>query len=275
MRDTAAERKEHPVTDPLRVARYLVDRMGFSVLPVPMGGKIPGVKWRAFQGRQPTDAELVRWFKPGKNNVGIISGPISGIVCVDVDDPEAEEYVKSRVPLTEMMTKTLRGTHRVYRYPDYLVGNRAGIHAPDGRELKLDIRGRGGYFLSPGSLRSNDFRTEAVGKWRPEVLSSLPVFNMTWLEDPIPPPPPRRTDYLTPAFDRAEKWMLKRDPAIEGSHGDHFTYVTVCWMVRDFGLGEVDAMDLLLRWNQRCVPAWRPEELLKKVRNVMGARQYA
>jgi hypothetical protein len=242
--------------------------MGFSVMPVPVGGKVPAIRWKEFQERQPTDDELRRWFAGESNNVGIICGPISGIVVLDVDDPTAEEWVRKHVPETPLMVRTRRGTHRYYRYPAETVKNKAHVKTRDG-ELKLDVRGRGGYVLSVLSVRPDGFRYSRVGLFTPEALSKAPEFQISWLEAPAQREEPQRRNYEGNRMHRAALWMEKREPAIQGQRGDHRTWVTACFLVRDFRLAEQDAMDLMLEWNKTCVPPWRPEELARKVRGAM------
>jgi putative DNA primase/helicase len=66
---------------------------------------------------------------------------------------------------------------------------------------------------------------------------------------------------------RAEKYLDAIPPAIEGSGGDRHTYITCCKLVRDFGLSESEALDLLSSWNRRCDPPWTERELQEKVSN--------
>src|SRR5262249_35343459 len=69
------------------------------------------------------------------------------------------------------------------------------------------------------------------------------------------------------ALARAEKYLAAVPPAIEGNNGDHHTYITCCKLVRDFGLTETEALDLLQDWNNRCQPPWTERELREKIRN--------
>lgn len=71
--------------------------------------------------------------------------------------------------------------------------------------------------------------------------------------------------------ERARKWLEKRGPAIEGKNGDEFTLKTAAAMVRDFALGDDDALELLLNWNQGNSPPWTEAELREKIAH---ARKY-
>ncbi|HSH42637.1 MAG TPA: hypothetical protein VK973_10995, partial [Arenicellales bacterium] len=70
------------------------------------------------------------------------------------------------------------------------------------------------------------------------------------------------------ARDRAVHYLEKEAPeAVEGAAGDQTTYVVAC-RVKDLGVPESEAVDLMLdHWNDRCQPPWAPEELATKVRN--------
>jgi hypothetical protein len=85
--------------------RYL--RLGWSVLAVcppdhvgvgrshgqhcDSPGKAPWGKWKQFQDRVPTEAELrQKWRDNPTLNVGMALGPVSGLIRVDVDGPAGE-----------------------------------------------------------------------------------------------------------------------------------------------------------------------------------------
>lgn len=67
---------------------------------------------------------------------------------------------------------------------------------------------------------------------------------------------------------RAADYLVRRAPlAVEGAAGDHTTFA-VAAKVRDYGVAEADALELLLdHWNDRCSPPWSPEELARKIAN--------
>lgn len=70
---------------------------------------------------------------------------------------------------------------------------------------------------------------------------------------------------------RARAWVAEREPAVEGWGGDQWTFKTCCALIRDFGLAEADALELLLSWNERCDPPWNERELRAKL---VGAARY-
>jgi hypothetical protein len=58
-------------------------------------GKRPWPKWKEHQERPATDTEIRGWWKQiPASNVGIALGPVSGLVRVDVDGPEAERELQ-------------------------------------------------------------------------------------------------------------------------------------------------------------------------------------
>lgn len=264
-------------------ARYLRDVLGFSVIPIASGSKLPAGPWKAFQSRPPTDQELHRGFPVGADRaVGIVTGAVSGLVVVDADSPEALARAEEHLPPTPLQVLTsekapgFRGRHLYFRHPGAgtVVANRARIRL-DGGKVALDVRGDGGQVLAPGSPHPDGGRYEALGEWTPEVLATLPVFQPCWLEEPRPtaPVPSRvRTESQGPsAFERARRWLEHREPAVEGQGGDAHTFATACALVRGFELHDGDALALLCEWNAGCQPPWTERELAEKVAN---ARAY-
>lgn len=73
---------------------------------------------------------------------------------------------------------------------------------------------------------------------------------------------------LPDAISRATEYLASRaEPAVEGAGGDFATY-RVAARLKDYGISEHVAVDLLLdHWNEHCAPPWPPEELERKVAN--------
>jgi Bifunctional DNA primase/polymerase, N-terminal len=71
---------------------------------------------------------------------------VSGIVVVDIDNPDAKEEVKKILPSDYAINSvprsvTGRGWHLVFAHPGVEIKNRTGILP------KVDVRGDGGYFI--------------------------------------------------------------------------------------------------------------------------------
>ena len=261
------------------MARSLVSR-GVSVIPVPRGQKRPHLQWGEFQQRVASTDEVDRWFSRGEHNLAIILGSVSGLVAVDSDSDEAEEWATHHLPPTPMMTRTSKGRHRFYRHPGVPVRNKVKIHAQGG-QIALDVRGDGGYVIGPYSRHPSGHVYEPLGDWT-TPLSELPVFDPAWLpqergeQPPVAPVPAvvRGSAPWTP-FARAQAWLSRRDPAVQGHGGDDWTYITACNMVRDFALSDDEAFALLLEWNQRCVPPWTEGELRVKLASARRSGSHA
>lgn len=92
---------------------------------------------------------LVNLFKgQAAPNLGIATGPVSGIFVLDVDGPMGEASLAQFPALPETLTSTTgRGRHLFFRYPDGLkVFTRSSKMASG-----LDVRGEGGYVVGPPS----------------------------------------------------------------------------------------------------------------------------
>ena len=113
--------------------------------------------------------ELYDWFSRESNNIGIVTGKISGIVVVDLDSEAAQEFAKNnRFPDTPSV-KTPKGYHLYYKYPDnFEVRNfQKRDDLPN-----IDLRGDGGYVVAPPSVHPSGNVYEWVdGK----SLNNLPL----------------------------------------------------------------------------------------------------
>jgi hypothetical protein len=95
-----------------------------------------------------TDPKIISewWTKWPAANIGIATGAVSGIVVVDIDDPDAKEEVKKTLPPDYDLnlvarSVTGRGWHLVFSHPGTEVKNKTRLIE------KVDIRGDGGYFI--------------------------------------------------------------------------------------------------------------------------------
>ena len=123
-------------------------RRGWSPIPIKQGSKEPNLReLRPFLTRKATQEELGAWTWSG---VGIVTGPLSGVLVLDVDGPEGEtELQKHGHPVTPMVRTASGGLHLYFKHPEQHV--RTGIRVAPG----LDVKASGGYVVAPPSVGSN------------------------------------------------------------------------------------------------------------------------
>jgi hypothetical protein len=141
-------------------------RRGVPVFPLRPGEKVPFEGSRGFYDATVDEARIREWWGNCPNaNIGIPTGPASGLLVLDVDHPaglDALEAEYGKLPPTRAHSTGSGGTHLLYRYPD--TGERFGNSSgdlPDG----YDIRGEGGYIVAPPSRTQRPY----------EVLDDLPL----------------------------------------------------------------------------------------------------
>jgi len=138
-------------------AKKLVD-LGVSAIPIKSRDKLPAIfSWKQFQERKPTDQELHEFFDPGDKNIAIVCGKISGgLVVVDFDDLETMNFLIeggiNKFLEKTLVVKTRKGYHAYFRVPENLLQNRRFDN------LKIDIKGEGGYVVAPPSIHKEGSR---------------------------------------------------------------------------------------------------------------------
>jgi hypothetical protein len=146
---------------------------GFSVIPLIPNGKIPAIKsWIEYQNKIATDEELKKWFGNGsKNNIGIVTGKVSGVDVLDFDSQEAVQYAKDHNFPETPLVKTGKGFHCYYLHKDGVRNFQKKDNLPD-----IDLRADGGYVVSPPSIHASGHQYRWVeGKGLDEVpLGELP-----------------------------------------------------------------------------------------------------
>lgn len=244
---------------------------GFKVFPIAAGTKKPLVAdFPAVATCDPdevralwTDPVMDGWALP--HNVGVLTG--GDLLVLDVDTKRGKPGLASLAALElgepTLTVRTPSGGQHLYFRTDREVANSADHPGPG-----LDVRGRHGYVLAPGSAtdvgRYEIERDAAVAAAPPHLIARLAA-------------PRERADTAAPAADldtpeaieRAREFLRTREPAVEGQGGDDWTYRTAA-IVKDMGLSAVMALDVLLEWNERCAPPWSVDELEAKVENAFA-----
>jgi hypothetical protein len=174
--------------------------LGLSLIPLKAGTKepdtdvLPNREWRPFQTARPSIADVQQWFGNGvRRNIGIPLGVVSGVVAIETDSPEAEEWCAANLPPTPMMTRSARGIHRFYRLP---TGPNARADIPSTITIpggtSIEIKKGGQYLVGPGSVHPGKpelgippghVYTE-VEPW-PTTLDAVPEFPIAIILDVV------------------------------------------------------------------------------------------
>lgn len=259
-------------------------RAGFRVFPLKPGQKTPAVPgWQNFAT---TDPDALREWWGGADwrvyaNIGVAGGPFGSngrnLVIMDVDNKNGKngsstlaDLEREHGPLPATVTAiTPTGGFHLYFLSSGPVGNSVEKLGPG-----LDVRGMGGYVVAPGSIiGGNRYEWEEGRSPADMPVAECPEAWVQALRGTAKPkegPTPEPAVSLDDPGDifRALAYLEREAPtATEGAHGDQTTFA-VAARLKDFGVSETDALDLLLNnWNERCSPPWEPEDLARKVAN--------
>lgn len=112
-------------------------RGGFSVIPVKLNSKEPAVKWKDYTERQ-MDSELVPEFFKNGSNIAVVTGRISNLTVLDIDDKELfSGFYDFEKLMDEAKTvvKSPNGYHFWFKYDEEL---KTKQHRNFGFDLKND-----------------------------------------------------------------------------------------------------------------------------------------
>lgn len=252
-------------------------RRGFRVFPLAPGTKRPAIE--RWQELATTDEAVIRkaWSQKAYN-IGVLCG--GGLIGIDIDvkngKPGEASFEALNVPAASLDTFIVRtpsgGRHVYFSGPD--LSNFAGTSLGPG----VDVRGVGGFLVGPGSVLKNGSGSGTYRVERDSPVHEVPAFLVDLCRAG------RRSDVgdLQPAVDlddaaavqRARDWLREAPPAVERQGGDHTTFITAA-RVKDFGVSLEVACELMLDWNERCIPPWTEEGLWEKIANAYRYGQNA
>lgn len=134
-------------------------RMGFSVIPItaPTGGFNDGKKpaipsWLSYTTRKPSDHELDKWFNGTNLNIAVVTGEISDLNVLDIDDEDSYEKIMNVAPWFEetLTVKTGKGYHIYFRPSVHTRTTTFTIN-----DHLHHIKAEGGYVVAPPSTHAS------------------------------------------------------------------------------------------------------------------------
>lgn len=148
-------------------AANLISR-GWSIVPIKRGTKRPPIKnWGMYANRHPEKSEIIGWIKNGWIDFGVMCGPISNLIVVDIDDISAREWAMSNGLSGGPVVATGKGYHHYF-----VGGNDAALTKCIGLGgYKLDIITKGGMVLAPGSMHPSG----TIYEWIDEHAEMMPL----------------------------------------------------------------------------------------------------
>ena len=179
------------------------------------------------------DAWWGRWPEAG---IGVITGAVSGLVVIDLDENDGKNGIAHWADLTagQKMPKTLTATtargglHLVFRHPggEHRVKNSTGKLAPG-----VDVRGDGGYIAAPpvdGRTWGNRSPVAALPEWLQARLLSAGKAVTTKAR----PGGPTLSLIIMDAPERGQgmtnEWMVRAFGLIARTAPDQATYELAC-----------------------------------------------
>ena len=132
------------------INQYL--KYGYSLIPVDKE-KRPCVYWKKHQYKRATVNDILKWhIQFNTLNIGIVTGYISQLAVIDVDDLSLLPDLGKRVPEINQTTRvrTNRGCH----YYFYLNGNK--VKSTNSLfDKRLELKSNGSYIIAPPSVIKN------------------------------------------------------------------------------------------------------------------------
>ena len=239
--------------------------LGFSIVPVPPHGKSPAMPWKQYQTERASKRQLLDWGleEYPHFNYAVITGKLSGIICLDADNGTAEAMIAKHCPATPMLqvSGSGRGRHHIYRYPlNGPVPNRTNLKVHGQEAQGLDVRGDGGLFIGPGSLhRITEQPYLEVVPWTKEMLEAVPVFDPAWLGMDTEPAravtelKTARPDIATSRRQRyAREFLKEKEGSVAGQgKAEKYCFALASALIHGLDMSHEEAEEPLVEWGEK------------------------
>ena len=226
---------------------YYYRSKGLSVLPLMPKSKKPAINsWKEYQRRYATDEELNKWFGNGsKNNIGIVTGAISGIVVLDLDNEEAIRFADEHHIEKTPYVRTPRGYHLYLRHKNGVRNSQL--------EQEIDIKGEGGYVVAPPSISAEGIEYVWFEELERKPLAELPKILLT------------KVDHEKKALRDLYRGVN------EGERNDSLAKI-IGSLVSD-GLSQSECLEFAHKWNSSNSPPLTDKEVEKTVESIFSRHQ--
>jgi len=244
------------------IAKALAGK-AFKIFRLKPNAKTPVAKgWK-----DEAKADATPWANGQDLNIGVMCG--GWLLVVDIDmkggvDGEAA-WAALGIKESPFQIKTPSGGRHLYYFiPDGVEISNSASKIADG----VDIRGKGGYVVGPGSMidgvEYTVINTGAKMLKAPKKLLALCLKSKK--RDAKRDQPAGELD-TADNLERADEYLAVAQESVQGSGGDANAFA-VAAKVRDMGVSEGECLDRMLgAWNSRCSPPWDGAELSVKVKN--------
>lgn len=249
----------------------------------PSPGKAPiGREWGRVKHTTESIWEAFDRYKPLQAGVGLKLGPESGLIDIDIDDPEAAAPALSRIfgeagPPATMSWTSPRGRHWAFRWDDrikkYGKAIVKGHPSYPGIEIRFGWSTDGKQYQSvcPPSIGTDGRAREWVGTADAAELPDAFFADLDRHLLAVPTPGVRPfavsgSLHIWTAEERACAYLTKCEPAISGKRGHDKAFKAACKVGPGFGLDpEVTLRIMRDVYNPTCQPPWSESELRHKV----------
>jgi len=253
-------KEDSPISCKTAALQY-AEKFGFSIIPVNRKTKTPFIPWKEFQDRKATEKEIREWWEKWPSaNVGIVTGKISRVVVIDIDEPQGFDAIQEYIPDTLIIPtcKTPRGgQHLYFRAPEEVLGNKSRLIQG------CDFRGDGGYIIAPPS-------TNSKGK-------SYAWLDGLSIEKADPPAMPSKLFTILRTYSYREKldnFLDKNENPLkfqQGTRDEDLFHVANCLVKGQGSLGMSSQVLRILAAN--CNPPFDPKEADIKVKSALERAQ--
>lgn len=155
-------------------AAYELADLGFSIIP--LKGKKPAVPWEKYQKEPATREQLEKWEDEfPHDNIGLVTGKVSGVIVVDVDSKEGIDFCKENGIISPIYQKTGKGFHLFFKAPDQPIQNKVRF-GPG-----VDLRAEGGQVVIAPSVHFDTGKKYELIISKGATWDDLPELDEKWL----------------------------------------------------------------------------------------------
>ncbi|WP_404470639.1 bifunctional DNA primase/polymerase [Sutcliffiella horikoshii] len=238
--------------------------LGFSIFTLKEKSKEPKYKWAHYQATRAEFDDILLMLKQQPNsNLAIVTGAISDLLVLDVDDIEAAKNSGwEQLPKTPTVS-TGKGLHYYFKHPGIQINNNKGKLAKF-----CDIRCDGGYVVAPPSIHPSGRMYEWVKGREPWncALAEVPEWLLEKLKNNDSPKKQQNTSKSSDSQDNEITTILSTSYKEGEGRNDAVTKLAGHFFGKGMPFNEV--FQLIEMWNSKNSPPLDVKELTTTIKSI-------
>lgn len=235
-------------------------------------GKTPAIAWKFHQEHPPKGKALeIYWHNNPLYNVGVVMGPVSNLIGIDIDSDKGWDFLKEEYGVDSFPTwrfKSPGGERILFQWPQGLKEVPIRSFKDENNKEMLRILSQGTQTVLPPSRSFKGWYCWKSGFQPGEIpLAPCPDWLLAMSEKKEKPVAVTFVQDEAIEIIRGRAYLQECEPCVAGQGGHNKLFKICCHLIHGLHLTQQQTLVVLEEYNAKCQPPWSEAEMRHKVQD--------